>query len=422
MSHVFLILTPLKQILTSFFDTERYSHPYVSLCSLSRTCIGPNSQRQDVITRRCPQENIIDLDSAQLLMVHTGDLHLSIRCVACDFDRAATKFLTMTGIELHEESINCLVPCCDQTSFHQSGRCAKHFGHLVWGNRFDTKPHADLKKCQTIFDSSSRKQWTFPPSYNTILRRIDEIRQGTRPGSDLVVLDDEYSPVSDQLWEFAIIERVSGKTIINTVIEHQNGLDHNSGHPTNPFLQLCSQSKGKSVYAPSRGTAIGRMNATQIAEVLQRKGIGLNTIFLVYGRTNRDLSLLRRYLESEGHGSILPSDQNCYPVTGIIRSNIFESTPKDQQFHLRLEIVFPIMFPRHNLIGLNHQALVDYEQTRLVCMAMEELSKPLDKREGRWRPETIAEITQRSILDYLKPKNASEAGEDQGTSVIYLRN
>lgn len=136
--------------------------------------------------------------------------------------------------------------------------------------------------------------------------------------------------------------------------------------------------------------------------------------FLIYGRNNRDFSLLRCYLESQGHSGILPSDQNYYPITSIIRANIFESIPKDQQFHLRLEFVFSVIFPRHNLIGLNHQALVDYEQTRLVCMAMDELSKPPNKWEGTWRPETMTQITQRSILDWAQPKSDSEASENRG--------
>ncbi|KAH7149420.1 hypothetical protein B0J13DRAFT_551458 [Dactylonectria estremocensis] len=163
------------------------------------------------------------------------------------------------------------------------------------------------------------------------------------------------------------------------------------------------------------------MNATQIAGALQRKGINRGTIFLVYGKTNKDLSILRHCLESEGHGGVILLDQNCYPITNVIRANVFESVPKDQQFQLRLEMVFPIMFPRHSMIGLNHQALVDYEQTRLVCMAMEGLSKSVDEREERWRPHTVASISQRSILDWMKPKCDPGTGEDEGKKLTSPR-
>jgi hypothetical protein len=55
--------------------------------------------------------------------------------------------------------------------------------------------------------------------------RIENIPQGKRPGSDLVVLDDEFSHASHQLWEFAIIEYLSGDTLINTTVEHPINVD-----------------------------------------------------------------------------------------------------------------------------------------------------------------------------------------------------
>ncbi|KAM0333291.1 hypothetical protein ACHAQA_001952 [Verticillium albo-atrum] len=243
--------------------------------------------------------------------------------------------------------------------------------------------------------------------------RHSQIQRGKRPGSDLVVLDDEFSSASGQLWEFAIIEQISGNTIINTVIKHENDLDHGSASGSNPFRQFCSRSKARKVYAPSRGASIDRMNATEIADVLRKKGISRDTIFLVYGKNKSDLSILRHFLESNGLAGIVPSDENCYPITNIIRANLLDGVPKEEQFELRLDVVFPIIFPRHNMIGLNHQALVDYQQTRLVCKAMEELSKPFGEREARWCPATVTNISQRSILDWVKPEHGSEIGKDE---------
>ena len=37
---------------------------------------------------------------------------------------------------------------------------------------------------------------------------------------------DEFSPASRQLWEFAMIEGISGKILINTCVAHEDGLDH----------------------------------------------------------------------------------------------------------------------------------------------------------------------------------------------------
>jgi len=296
------------------------------------------------------------------------------------------------------ENIVCTHPRCDRRSFHKSGRCPQHLSKLIWATKAKD-PAIDLRLARGKFESAARKQWTFPPSYDIVRERIEDILHGKRPGSDLVVLDDEFSPASHQLWEFAMIERISGDAVINTIIEHQDGLEHYS-LGENPFLAFCSRAKAKSVFLPSRN--IDHMNIHKIAETLQRKGISQDTIILVYHKTRMDLKLLRQLLESEGYCDILPPDENCFPLIQLLRTNMFKGLPKDQHFPLKLEIVFPIMFPRHELIGLNHQALVDYEQARLVCKSIDELCKPVDERGEEWQPETIARSGQTSILDWLR--------------------
>ena len=56
---------------------------------------------------------------------------------------------------------------------------------------------------------------------------MEEILQEQRPRSDLIIIMDEFSPTSTQLWELAIIKRVSGTTLINSASEHEDGLNHN---------------------------------------------------------------------------------------------------------------------------------------------------------------------------------------------------
>ncbi|KAH7149419.1 hypothetical protein B0J13DRAFT_551457, partial [Dactylonectria estremocensis] len=113
----------------SILATERYSHPHVSLSSLGRTCVRPSSQCEGMVAERCSQENLIDLDSAHLQR-NRDDLILSSRCIACDFYRTTTRFLTSIGMELQEENLNCPIPGCNQTSFHKSGRCTQHLQRL----------------------------------------------------------------------------------------------------------------------------------------------------------------------------------------------------------------------------------------------------------------------------------------------------
>ena len=73
---------------------------------------------------------------------------------------------------------------------------------------------------------AARKRWTYGPVYRNVFKRIEEIQRNERPRSDLVVLDDEYSFASRQLWEFAIVDYVSWETLINTRVNYENVLNH----------------------------------------------------------------------------------------------------------------------------------------------------------------------------------------------------
>lgn len=77
---------------------------------------------------------------------------------------------------------------------------------------------------------------------------------------------------------------------------------------------------------------------------------------------------------------------------------------------MRLEHLFPVMYPGHEYVGLNHAALIDCRQTRLVCEGFEQLCRPVGEREGKWRPENIAKPSQRSVLDWAKKADDVQNG------------
>jgi hypothetical protein len=155
------------------------------------------------------------------------------------------------------------------------------------------------------------------------------------------------------------------------------------------------------------------MNVHEIAQTLQQKGISQDTIILVYHKTRMDLKILRQLLESQGYDSILPPDEYYFPLIQLLRTNMFQGLSKDQQFPLKLEVVFLIMFPRHELIGLNHQALVDCQQTRLVCKAIDELGRPTRERGGKWQPDSVAKSAQLSILNWLQDEYTVDEGNGE---------
>ncbi|KAI3330212.1 hypothetical protein F4824DRAFT_492409 [Ustulina deusta] len=187
-----------------------------------------------------------------------------------------------------------------------------------------------------------------------------------------------------------MIERVSGKILINTIIDHQDIITHNT--KALPFWSYIARSKAKAVYSSTRKD-ISHMDVHEVALKIQQVGITQDTIILVYHTSTFDLTLLRQFLESAGYFGVLPPDKNCIPMVNILRPHLSKRLPSGKLFPLRLDVLFTLMYPRHGLVGLNHQALVDCQQTRLVCMAYEELCRPIAERGREWQPDMVAPST-----------------------------
>ncbi|KAF5681886.1 zinc finger protein [Fusarium circinatum] len=66
-----------------------------------------------------------------------------------------------------------------------------------------------------------------------------------------------------------------------------------------------------------------------------------------------------------GYRGILPKHKQCIPLCQTFRQNL-PRIKLGKQFPLRLEIIFSVFHPGHKLIGTNHQALPDCQQTRLT--------------------------------------------------------
>lgn len=203
-------------------------------------------------------------------------------CVLCDAYIRITWALAGYNLKMCAENIVCTRPNCNQQSFYVSGMCYQHLSSLLFGASQEKTP-MPLVKTQEAFQLAARKRWVYPLKYDRVLRRMDEMLQNKRPGLDLVVLDDKYSPSSRQLWEFAMVEQISGVTVINTIVEHPNGIDHSrSTGDGRGYLHILSKSKASSVYSASQSSSIDCINVHQTAATLRHKGITPDTIFLVW--------------------------------------------------------------------------------------------------------------------------------------------
>ena len=382
----------------------------VSLIHLGQRCKGSGvgSGLLRVAAEKCQNEVVIDFDTARLFC-HDGRMMLDGRCISCRATVRLTKLLRSCGLEIQDLGKElCTKDGCTRRSFRMSGSCIRHLyddANAISPDEWGPAKKADMRFLRNVFQSAVRVKWKSSPAYERVQELTHEIAQGKRAGSDLVILDDEWSPGSNQLWEFAMVEKVSGKVLINTRVKHPNGLDHGAFGSAS-FLQRVGEAKAKRVYSSnSQESNADLLTADETASKIKAAGITSNTVILVWGANRFDLAVLRQYLESAGHYGILPPLENCIPLTQFFRDNLPKKSGRHKGFPLNLEVLFPILFPGHGLIGLNHRALEDCLQTRLILLAFEELCKPVSKRGKAWEPESITTMEQRSVIRWFRAED-----------------
>lgn len=175
-----------------------------------------------------------------------------------------------------------------------------------------------------------------------------------------MILDDEFSFSSSQLWEFAIIEKVSGKVLINTRVDHGSNWNHKSPQRIRIVEVLNLVQAAKLLQPSPKGTI--DLVPSEIAQRLRDAGINPDIIFLVWHFRPDDLRILRKFLESHGQRGILPTDENCVMMPKWIRQNL-PRISGNKFFPVALEVFFSLFYPHHDLVGLNHRALIDCLQT-----------------------------------------------------------
>lgn len=247
-------LFPHKTSLLTNRGIDSNKHLKVRLGNLGLTCRGPSSGCGHMILDRCPKEVTLDLDTAHLQRRESRGsaiLQLANRCVGCYIHFQLMRFLKHRGIEAGPQSSVCASQNCNRLPVHGCAYCPPHLSNLLQNSHKSILNHS-ITQLQEMFKSAIRKEWRIQPQYDVVRRRTKEILQGKRPGTDLIILDDEFSPASQQLWEFAMIEPVPGKVLVNTIIDHHRALDHNASTSSSasslPFWNQISQFKEKEVY------------------------------------------------------------------------------------------------------------------------------------------------------------------------------
>ena len=145
------------------------------LTNLGLTCVSPGPIRDSLITKLCPKEVTIDLDTARLqFRTARSTLTLSARCIACQVLLDIERCLTRIGIKIQSEVTVCVQPSCVLPAIHMSGRCSRHLDSLLMEARQKITAKS-LNAALNTLESASRNRWNYPPEYNIVRCRTEEI-------------------------------------------------------------------------------------------------------------------------------------------------------------------------------------------------------------------------------------------------------
>ncbi|KAF4629998.1 hypothetical protein G7Y89_g8143 [Cudoniella acicularis] len=162
---------------------------------------------------------------------------------------------------------------------------------------------------------------------------------GHRKGTDLVILDIEFS-LSGQVKEVALIEYVSGRVLLDTLVTPQ-------APPELSQLKL-EWRRGLIEHLWSRKLDSSGTNTDQtldvcaVAEALEDSGVTKDSVILVWHSTYYDFTLLSNFLESAGANSPLPSRANCVRLVPHVHANVPPHNGKP--FPATLSTISPILF------------------------------------------------------------------------------
>ena len=182
---------------------------------------------------QCPFQTILDLDNSYLYMstLTESDSHtikLSKRCVSCWARHRLTVVLATRQLfaSAEDQQSTCAKNGCFQTRWFGTRYCYRHADDELSTNwhsvpRYDpAQISSEFRGRPSHFMSATSKQWTSSQDIQLAMSRAAGIRAGHRQGTDLVILDIEFSR-SGQVKEVALIEYVSGRVLLDTLVKPQ---------------------------------------------------------------------------------------------------------------------------------------------------------------------------------------------------------
>ena len=98
--------------------------------------------------------------------------------------------------------------------------------------------------------------------------------------------------------------------------------------------------------------------------------VPLDAIVLVLHSSTQDLDLLQKLMAKVGHQNILPRVENCITIVQQYRAGLPTDPITRKVFPAALDVLFPILFAGHSLVGSSHRALPDIFMLREMVLLL----------------------------------------------------
>ncbi|KAI4606699.1 hypothetical protein J4E80_010011 [Alternaria sp. BMP 0032] len=364
---------------------DNYSGSYTSkedLINLGKNCLGAGDVTRSghgLVTDSCPLGTILDFDTGLVIAVHPEKcLRMASRCSFC-YTKRRMRIMLANYSNLPVDT--CILSDCDEAAT-RGPFCEEHAPPGLHTN----DPAITLKLLQDRYETAVTSQWAVWPNLEDAHQRYYDIMAGKRPPESLAILDLEF-PVQgagnrDVVYEETLLGAVSDDILIASRITDAYVV----GDQNDYWIQRTNRAKALLYKAPAPPEMI-KETRVEFIKRLRALNITKDTIVVVWHNNKEDLARLRRFVGREAD-EILPQLSQCVSLLHGFKHVLGPDVP------LKLELLFPTVYPKHELIGRNHLSDIDCRQTRLLFMAYVWNTLPLNRRSKHWEGHQITSLQQ----------------------------
>lgn len=381
--------------------------------------MGPHPFVNGLVTERCPHDITIDFHTALIVQVGRNAPHLSSRCANCYYSCKVSMSIRDRGLEKEPNQKRCSHKKCFDKVWRTAKFCKKHYDGYS-----KRTPSVKLPEMRRVITEALPKAWEGNPDMDKMAELMAACQADPKRRDNIKFLDLEFRLRGGKIYEIAICD-ASGERILEChplmTPGEEESLRSLFFGTTDALPEHVA--KGSAKKKLGHVCADGFLDVHEVAKRLREHGVSPRTIFVAWGTSKIDLTLLRRWLEAGGYYDILPEGENCVLLPLFTFRNNFKRLGlkvAGKKVPCGLELVFPAIFgPHHHLAFKNHLALIDTYQLWLLTKALLELLKHPSERTPTWLKDLsekrmISGKLQTILDEFFRPEPGTEIDNEEG--------